>query len=357
MSAGIPRSVHVDGVEWVVERVWPAGEDGRTPLEAHADGAVRGGYAEGDGVALLAPEDDGALPALAGLAAEGEVVSHRPGKRAVVRLPMGRGYAKVVPPGRASRVIDAHARGASFAGAFRIPAIVPDDREQRGVVRFTAVGGRTLYDLGADPVREESQWRAAWEAWETSWTAVVDDARVDHLPAHEAEDEARVMTEWASRASERLPAGADARDELAALAGHLAAQVEKHSTDADALAHRDLHDKQLLWDGDEGIALLDLDTCVRADPGLDLGNLAAHVDLALRHGRWPRRRGRIAFASIGRAADALGVEPGRLSAWRAAAQFRVACVNLLRPRWRDRSERALEGMIRDFRTEAGPWEA
>jgi hypothetical protein len=353
MSArAVQDTVVVDGETWTVERVWPPKRPGgRAPLEARsthgtpsADGVrsghdVRGGHAEPDGEITLSPRhEDPALPAFAALARRGRVVSHRPGKRAVVRL--DEGYAKAVRRGRAAKVSAAHERGAPFSAGFLIPEPIDvADVAGEHAVGLSVVPGRTLQELGGDGAVPDAEWRRAWAGWRAAWVTAVRDADVSSLPRHGVADEARVLREWASYASEFAdpPIGRA----LAGTAERIAQRLGATAGGPESLAHRDLHDKQVLWHPERGSGLIDLDTCARADAGLDLGNLAAHVGLALLRGSWSRRRARVAHAEIARAAKELGVTGERLAAWREASRFRIACVHLLRPPGRAAARREL----------------
>lgn len=324
----IPGAVRAGGHDWTIERIWPPRDDDpRLPLEARAGDRVRGGHADAGGtVTLLAPEGDPALPALAALAREGQVVAHRPARRAVVRLSGGRGYAKAVRRGRGRDVRDAHERGRGFAAGFAVPDITSDSPD---VVCFRALPGRSVAALGEDPRVAEAEWAALWRSWEGAWLAAMAGGSPDGLPEWGTRDEGEVIRGWARHASAQF----GGEEGILHAAERVVARLSAAGP-ASALAHRDLHDGQLIWDAGTGIGLIDLDTCARADPGLDLGNLAAHIDFAVRQRRWSPARAQVAMRSVVQTAGDLGVDAERLAAWHLAARFRVACVNALRPRWR-----------------------
>jgi len=328
----LPFAVRLGGRDWTIEKAWPPrGKDHRLSLELRSRGTLRAGYADPDGtVTLLDPDADPALPSLARVARHGQLVAHRPGRRAVVRLDSGRGYAKVVRPGRADELRRAHAKGRGFAAGFAIPNLAPPSFPTEDVVCFQALPGRPLSQLGEDAAVSDAVWESAWSSWERGWITAMTSPVADTLPVHDADDEKLIVRTWARHAAAQL--GGDDR------ILHAAQQIVDRlwvAGGASALAHRDLHDGQMIWDAEGGMGLIDLDTCVRADPALDLGNLAAHVDFAVRQHRWSAERGRTARSAIVRTATALGVDAARLSAWQLAAQFRVSCVNVLRPRWRN----------------------
>lgn len=324
-----PAMAVADGREWRIRRVWPPrGDDPRSPVEARSGMTVRGGHLDELGrVAFLPSGEDPALPALRTVARHGTIVSHRPGARAVVRLADGRGYAKVVRLGRASRVRTAQQRAHGFGSGLRLPEIVDRGFSPDDVVCFRALSGRTLASLGDDPALGRADWERAWRAWQSAWLAALDAAGDDALPVHDIEAEAAVLRTWAAHAAETP--GADAR--TTETAERVIRRLRAAGAGPTAIAHRDLHDGQLVWHPSDGVGLLDLDTCAQADPALDLGNLAAHADFAVRQGRWSRARAVVACSAIARAAGACGIDPGRLAAWRLAAAFRVACVHVMRP--------------------------
>lgn len=95
------------------------------------------------------------------------------------------------------------------------------------------------------------------------------------FPRHGSADEIRIL-------EERLPVLERVLAEPPVLARTTTkavvtalAQVEEGPW---GVAHRDLHDKQVLIDGARG-ALIDLDLCARAPVGLDRGNILAHIRL------------------------------------------------------------------------------
>jgi hypothetical protein len=327
----LPAEVRRDGVTWTVARAWPVAE-GPVPVELRADGAVRGAWWSAGRLAVDEAGGDPALPGLTGLA--GAVVSHRPGKRAVVRPPDGSAYLKVVRPKKAAAVVAASDRAAAFGARFAVPILERDPAaEARGIVRFSALPGRTLHALGADPT---ARWDDAWERWHDDWVALAGTDAAGAAP-HDAAAEARVVAEWAGHATRALPEAATA---IGRRVDEVQAGLLRHPLRRLVLAHRDLHDKQLLWDG-ERLGLLDVDTVSAAEPELDLANLREHVDLRVAQGHWTRERAAVARAWIDRAAVAVGAEPDRLAAYAAATRLRLACLYLFRPHHRTWATRSL----------------
>lgn len=343
----IPATVHDGAREWTVSRAWPSAHDGaRTAtleLTAAEVGDVRGGHwSAAHGTRLEPPRSDARLAALGHVAREGTIVSHRPARRAVVRAADGGSYAKVVRPGRAGTVVTAHESAALFALAFRVAELWRDEQaEGQGVVRFAALPGRTIHALGADPRTSVTQWAAAWRAWADGWLALDrhDAVGVRGLRVHTADDEARVVREWAAHAAREIDD--DTVRGIRSAAEDIAEALRRRGDRTLTLAHRDLHDKQLLWAGDGSLGLLDLDTASLADPALDLGNLRAHLHLRAMQHRWPRGFARIAAEQVDSVAAHGGVDEPGLALYEAAARFRLGCLYLFRPRWRALAERML----------------
>lgn len=327
----LPERVRHEGVEWTVSRAWPAAE-GPVPVELRAGGRVRGAWWSAGRLAVPPAGDDPALPGLRGIA--GDVVSHRPGKRAVVRAPDGAAYLKVVRPKKAAAVVAASDRAAAFGTAFAVPALERDpDAEARGVVRFAALPGTTLHAWLADPSGDAA---APWAAWHDAWIALAGTDAAG-ATAHDAAAEAGVVAEWAAHAVRELP---DAGDAIRRGADAVQEGLLRHPSSRLVLAHRDLHDKQLLWDG-ERLGLLDVDTVSAAEPELDLANLREHVELRVAQGVWSPGAAEVARTWIDRTAAAVGADPERVAAYAAATRLRLACLYLFRPRWRDWAERTL----------------
>ena len=91
-----------------------------------------------------------------------------------------------------------------------------------------------------------------------------------------------------------------------------------------AACHRDFHEAQILLNAG-ACGVLDFDTLCTADPALDIGNFAAHVQFAEWRGGADARSFSDKFqacASLGLGADA----PSRVAVWRRAALLRLAAI-------------------------------
>lgn len=370
----IPEYVQHDGERLRVRRAWA--DDGRgIPLEleldlelchgrGHESGTAGpdGGAVGASGAATLRAArldaatgavtvhrsgTDPRLPALERVLAahSGSVVaSHRPGKRAVVRTAgpdaaAGGAYVKIVRPGRAARIVDAIERATPFAGPFRTPQVLAADNE---TVTFAALTGAALHE--PLPI-EDGTWGWAWNEVLSAWSAALEQGREAHAASssdsmgdlHGPAEEASVLTAWLDRAALVDPDGRGARNRAVEAAREALAQLDVPARPA--LIHRDLHDKQLLWDPVSGPALLDVDTAAIGDPALDLANLRAHATWRQRQGLWSPEHTRIVRKRIDVAATAAGLDPAALLAYELGSLARLTCVYAYRPQWRDIAHR------------------
>lgn len=338
MAYAVPGDVGEGADRIVVERAWPGrlgpdsarvvieGNDTTGRVRAAEQTLVRMTQGWVPRRLLVAPHgEDDRLPALGAVAGEGTVVVHRYGRRAVVRRPDR--FVKVVRPGRGHEVAERAELGhrtAAAAGLTAPPvlATAPDR------VDFGVLPGRSLHDLGRDAAPRE--WTSWWTTWAERWPGVArGHPAAGSLPWHTPLDEGRTLRGWVERAEAFgvLP--------KPGLREHLDLVLERLTTgSADLLvvAHRDLHDKQLLADGDR-LGLLDFDTASLAEPALDLANLAVHALLRVDQGWWSRDRAQTVLAAVHHAAETLEVDPARLTAYAGATRLRLACVYAFRPRY------------------------
>ena len=98
-------------------------------------------------------------------------------------------------------------------------------------------------------------------------------------------------------------------------------------------SHRDLHPQQVIVSGD-AVGFIDLDDCALAPPGLDVGNMVAHLR---REALVGRRRDEVAARAVSAFLDAYGAAPPDLSTWVGLALARLA--GLAETRHGSRTER------------------
>lgn len=323
-----PREVRDENGRWRVRRAWPS-SNGCDLEVIHADGRLRAGRLRGDRVELLADGADKHLPALARAWSTGTTVSWRRGRRVVLRTHDGSGYVKVVRPESVAAITRAHERAAAYRGGFATPDVALLD--PAGCVHLSRVDGRTLHDLGADPGIPDAEVRTAWDGWARGWERVLTAPVAADAAEHSAADEAGILLRWRDHA---LRAGVAST--VAAAFDRAAAALEMNAGEASAPAHRDLHDKQVLWDGHRA-GLIDLDTAARAEPALDLANLRAHVGWRRGQGRLSASRAFAALNAIDGVATRANVDSERIAAYEASTRLRLGAVYLFRPAWHDRA--------------------
>src|SRR5699024_10875995 len=224
------------------------------------------------------------LPEL--VARGGDLVVHRPERRAVVRTTDdGRPrYTKVVRPRRTADLVRRMGTATRVPG-LRVPHVVAAD-EADGTVGLSTLPGRPLHALLAEPggpgteaarIVGETVLRLH-SGLETAGPAVA---------GHDLDDEVRATRALIDLARAHRVVPATAAADLDRALVRAAGQVAAAGPMPRALLHRDLHDKQLLVDVDE-VGVLDVDMLAAGDPALDLGNLLAHLDLRVAQG-WTSR--------------------------------------------------------------------
>jgi Ser/Thr protein kinase RdoA (MazF antagonist) len=229
---------------------------------------------------------------------------------------------KVLPPGRVARVAAMHALAGLGPRSVDVPPVLHYD-ERAGVLELGRVAGRALHDILQAPGAEHAA-RAAGAALRRFH------ARKPSRPdgeGHGPRAEAEVLEAWLERLAP-YDRALHARVERAArpILEELAALPPV----SPAILHRDLHDKQVFVDDAGRVGLIDLDTLTHGDPGIDVANLLAHVDLRSRQTGIAHDRVRAALLD--------GYDPppswdARLRACEQAVRLRLACVYAFRPRW------------------------
>ncbi|MEF3122442.1 hypothetical protein [Kocuria flava] len=345
----VPAVVEVpEGGRARVRRAWPA-DGGRLVLELEDPlGRIRAGESvpgpAGRLVRLSPFARDPRLPGLPAAARTGELVVHRLGRRAVVAAPER--YVKLLARGRAPRAaeLSERVRVLGAAAGLAVPRVL---RAGEHALELAVLPGRSLHALGAEGPRGAVD--AAWAAWAAVWPRLARALPAPGLlPEHTAEDEARTLARWAAHLDAfpgLLDAPPGAVSALAVRLGQRLTGLPAPRRDR-AVLHRDLHDQQLLFDG-ERIGALDLDTAAVGEPTLDLANLAVHLDLRHAQGLLGPERHAAGRAAVAAVADELAVDPARLAVHADATRLRLACVYAFRPRWRPLAQQLLDAALAD----------
>ena len=315
MNGLVPDELVVEVQPYRVRRAW----QGLVEV-IDRDGRIRGGRCTPGGtVEMFDVGTDPDLPALAGI--DGVVVSHRPGRRAVVRTDDWR-WVKVVRPKKERRILEGIARAEAFAGSFRMPTVVSSGP---GFVVFEHLVGRSL---GEGAGWTSNEWDRAWSEVMTAWVAA-GEGRSGTDPeesVHDAAAEVAVLERWRGQVDDAaLPDGYDV------LMQDVQQELLTGTPAPLRVAHRDLHDKQLVWDRDLGPGLLDVDTATVAEAALDLGNLRAHARWRRVQGAWSEAQTDTVVRRIDEAAARVDCSPQRLDTYERATLLRLVCVHLHRP--------------------------
>jgi hypothetical protein len=332
-----PLSDYADetGTAWHVHRAWADKKPGGYVLEVATAGrpGVRAGHLSRGHFELL-PEDDPELPALRTQRQRGEIISHWPYKRAIIRAE-GR-YIKIFRPGGA--VVPAE-RCAQMdilleAGAFTAPQVLESSPD---TLVFSTLTGPTLGEIGEDHVTiGEKEFSRAWEKWSRAWLAQLTAASaaskrtiLGTLPVHSPEVEAKAVARWLNRwlrHTENAPALSIQRDVLVTTAAQVTANLLRMAPDPLVWAHGDLHDRQIIaGDGLSPLGLLDFDEAAQAEAARDLANLDFHLELRLlRHSLTPARY-LTAHTAVLAVAEQSQVSPARLDTYTDACWLHLAC--------------------------------
>lgn len=302
-----------------VRRAWPA-RDGSISIECRDEqGRLRAGHLAPDGtVSTLPYATDPALPDLAP-PHDGELVVHRAGRRAVVlELELVR---KATRPGRAAPSPGALAAfGAFTAMGLRVPRVLAVGDAH---IDFERVPGRSLAELGDDGLQ-------GWKHLAGAWGGL---SRPDaDLAVHGPRQEAGVLRGWFDNASRHglLRGLVDNPDALGRAVDATCAELVQGTQGPMTLSHRDLHDGQVLWSGEE-LSLIDLDTACLAEAELDLGNLIAHAELMGVQGRLSQQGAERLSPVLELMCAASSARAERLSLYRRSAALRLIFVHAFRP--------------------------
>lgn len=306
---------------------------GALHLEVHEGKKQRFFVFEQSELSELLAENDRKIPLVSslrnsGLINDDTIISYRPGRRLVLRQTSTKrgsilkAYKKNTSPRAAKNY--AIAQSACETGCFDIPGLLQYETKSDCLVMAERVGHAPV--ISGDAV--------------TTWAVIGSHLRrfqsslvPNDLDEFSFQDELHVLDERARRFLFCMPALPESwqagRERLETASTNLPGAVI-------GLAHRDLHDGQLIVAGD-GISLLDFDLLCRADMALDAGNLLAHMKLRTLQGRHDGSNSAYtdcseAFLSgLGRQLET-GFE-ARLHFYQATTFYRLALLYALRPRW------------------------
>lgn len=299
----------------------------------------------------LSPLEDPELPALRQVVdrwlrrgREFRLLAWRIGRRAVFRLGSG----------ESSRICKLYRRDRQTLQRWQVTAEVDDEY------------WRTPRVLGWNPslCRLDIEFLPGTSLntrWLSGEASVEDGARIASLldwlthcpipqgfPVYDVEDEVVLLQRRLGEYQQMLAAPPARTDETV---GRVVNALRGLEPVAASLCHRDLHDKQILLDGERG-GLIDLDLAAVGHPALDAGNILAHLRLrALKGARIPWRD--IAAAIVDNATPTRDNRHA-LRVWTASALMRLTLIYARRRRPPELLA-ALEASTREVLEGRGEW--
>jgi hypothetical protein len=306
---------------------------GTLHLEVHAGEKQRFFVFEQNELSELLPEKDRKIPLVSSLLNSGPInddtiISYRPGRRLVLRQ-VGIKKGSILKAYKKNKSLRAAknyaiAQSACEQGGFDIPDLLQYETRSDCLVMAERVGHAPVISSKAV---------ATWAGIGSHLRRFQSSRGPNDLVGFSCRDELHVLDERARRflfCQPALPAAWQAgRERLETASVNLPRAMI-------GLTHRDLHDGQLIVEGDN-ISLLDFDLICRADVALDAGNLLAHMKLRTLQGR--HDGGKSAYTDCSEAfLFGLGrqLETGfehRLHFYQATTFYRLALLYALRPRW------------------------
>ncbi len=271
------------------------------------------------------------FPGTAPVAAE--LLGHRLGRRAIGRIEIDDGcqQRRMIFKAFKDRG-ERHRRAAAILD--RLRGLLPSRR--CGVPRVLGVCDtlHTLFmeQLPGIPLIEAGA--AQPGAWRRAGAALraLHDADIP-APGYRAEDESEMLERRVAAVSALFPA---LSEELRGAFRRVSRELLSLPSVEPRLVHRDFHEKQILLD-EQRLWMIDFDTLALADPALDLGNLAAHIEL--NHLQGIAVDGAMEQFLAGYAPDPS--LDARLGPWTRAASLRLVCL-YLPGRWRPVALKLLE---------------
>jgi len=315
-----------------VRRVAVASQ-GTLHFEVHQGKEQRFFVFEKNKLSELLVEDETNIPLVSQICKSGSItndtiISYRPGRRLVLRQVSDK-HGSILKAYKKHKSLQAAknyaiAQSACEQGGFDIPELLQYETKSDYLVMAKRVGKAPI--IASDAV-------AIWAGIGSCLQRFQLSPGPNDLEEFSCHDELQVLDERAKRfllCMPELPEGWQlGRDRLERTLTNLPPAML-------GLAHRDLHDGQIIVAGNT-ISLLDFDLICHADMALDAGNLLAHMKLRTLQRR--QSGGSSAFTdcskaflfSLGRQ-DETGFE-SRLQFYQATTFFRLALLYALRPRW------------------------
>ncbi|MDQ7013379.1 MAG: sulfotransferase [Planctomycetota bacterium] len=301
-----------------------------------------GGLLVRSGGVLLALQPNGAdpkLPALEQLLQrpDASLVSHRPGRRAVIRL-QGNGvahFAKVLRPSRLGKIMKLYGLMERMNNrAFDI-AVIEDADEESGVLLTRELQGTCMADIPASS--DAALVSACAEAGRA--LRVMHQKPPAWMDVHDAGAEIGMLEERLSCARAFLPELSEALSSAALSVFDALRETPGRET----VVHRDFYDKQIVIGPTGRVGILDFDTLAAGEPALDVANMLGHLELRCLQGFCN------ADAAMGGARAFLHAygnervreDAARIAAYLDATRLRLAVLYAFWPKWSGLARRIL----------------
>lgn len=308
-----------EGAVQRVRRGWPSPRGGVHAEIVDSEGKLRAIHISDSAHTTLLPHAcDPLLPSLQAHSADILAV-HRFGKRAVTISPTH--VRKHLREGKSHKTAAAWRAMSEVCHRANLNTPRLDSVDDHGMT-FHYEKGTTLHDLGDAGIE-------GWWAFAELWVDVA--TQPQRLRPYTPHDEAHTLNTWWGYAQQHgaLPTG-DLSRAIDCTTAELLDPADCAPLASWVTTHRDLHDKQLLWDG-KRLTLLDADTAVNAEAAVDLGNLRAHIDLRITQGTLSPHLRNPLMDLCANLAHTLKVSESRLRTYENSARLRLACVYAFRP--------------------------
>jgi len=279
---------------------------------AHNDGTFSAFEPETGTVSTVVPELDAELPALADAVHQGELISYRIARRAIVAT--GHSYLKIVRPSRLPDLQQAHSFAASIPNLV-VPTTIGYDPV--GTLEMAALAGHSLHAH----IRSQSLNADTIDAVAVALATLHGAPNNGSLPLRQPDQPER----WLDTIARVDTAAAK---ELAAVGQQLPAI----GRGTQSVIHGDLHDKNVYLKG-QAAGFIDLDGLGRGDAEHDLANLGVHLQL---RGIQTNQNLALASAHARRLYTSYlnhrGFDHQIVAAYEQHTWFRLGCLYLLRRR-------------------------
>ena len=334
---------YVDAAGMFVPAMWYADEQETQKLGRRLE--QTGGLLARDSGVLVALQPHGAdakLPVLQDLLQRpaASLVSHRPGRRAVVRLQDGKSeyYAKVLRRSRIDKVVQSYRYMESVDRHEFDIAMVEENAPVPGVILTRVLHGTCMADIPAGECRvfvaacgKAGRALRSMHREAPAWAGV-----------HDAGDEIRLLETRLACAKAFQPEVYEAASLVSSRVFDTLREVPTRQT----VIHRDFYDKQIVVGETGRVGVLDFDTLAVGEPSLDIANMLGHLELRHLQGSCTAEAGRDAARAFchGYGNEQVEEYAARIAAYLDATRLRLAVLYAFWPKWAGLSGKLLSSI-------------